>query len=110
MRDARVYLLHIRDAIQKVFDYTAAGRQAFFDDSKTQDAVVRNLEIVGEAAKNVSDAVRAAHPNIPWKELAGMREKMIHQYFGVDLKLVWDVVERELPALKRSVDEIIADQ
>jgi uncharacterized protein with HEPN domain len=93
MKDDRIYLLHVRDAIQYIFDYTAAGKESFFADRKTQDAVVRNLEIIGEATKRLSTPFKDAHPNISWKPIAGMRDKLVHDYFGVDLRLVWDVVE-----------------
>ena len=100
MRDERVYLLHVLDAIDAILEYTADGRDAFFADRKTQDAVIRNVEIIGQAVKGLSDRTRALQPDVPWRQIAGMRDKLIHEYFGVDLALVWDVVERELPALR----------
>lgn len=108
MKDDRIYLLHIRDAIERVLEYTAAGKDEFRSDRKTQDAVVRNLEIIGEATKNISEAARLANADIPWKRIAGMRDKMIHEYFGVNLDLVWDVVENELPELHRKVNAILS--
>jgi uncharacterized protein with HEPN domain len=107
VKDDRIYLLHVRDAIQRIFKYTADGEEAFFADSKTQDAVVRNLEIIGEAVKNLSPALRDANPEIPWKRIAGMRDKMIHEYFGVNLRLVFDVVRLELPNLKERIATIL---
>ncbi len=80
--------------------YTVDGREVFFSDGKTQDAVIRNIEIVGQAVKGISDGTRALEPAVPWRQIAGMRDKLIHEYFGVDLVLVWDVVERELPTLR----------
>ena len=97
MKDDRIYLLHIRDAIQQILEYTVAGQESFLSDRKTQDAVVRNLEIIGEASKRLSSSLKDAHPDISWKPIAGMRDKLIHDYFGINLKLVWDVVERDLP-------------
>jgi uncharacterized protein with HEPN domain len=107
MKDPQVYLLHIRDATERVLRYTAEGKSAFLADPKTQDAVVRNLEIIGEAVKNLPDLLKAGHPDIPWKQMAGMRDKVIHEYFGVNLQLVWEVVERELPALRQKIEMII---
>lgn len=108
MKDDQIYLLHIRDAISKIQAYTKDGRSGFFRESITQDAVVRNIEIIGEAVKHLSDTFKAAHPDIPWKRIAGMRDIMIHEYFGVDLKLVWDAVEKDMPVLKQTVEKNIA--
>ena len=85
----------MRDAIDRALKYTEPGREAFLADPMTQDAVIRNLEIIGEAAKRVPEASRARAPHLPWREMAGMRDKLVHDYFGVDLELVWDVVAQE---------------
>ena len=82
MKDDRIYLLHIRDAIRQIVEYTAIEKEVFFADRKTQDAVVRNLEIIGEATKRVSITLKQAHPDVAWKPIAGMRDKLIHDYFG----------------------------
>ena len=108
MKNDRLYLAHIRDALLRVIEYTVGGREAFFADPRTQDAVVRNLEIVGEAAKSVSSAMRERAPGIPWKVIGGMRDKLIHEYFGVDLAIVWRVVENEVPALRRQIDSLLS--
>jgi len=107
MKDDRIYLLHVQDAIRHIIEYTAAGKEGFFADRKTQDAVVRNLEIIGEATKRVSTSLKEAHSDISWKPIAGMRDKLIHDYFGINLQLVWDVVERDLPALKHKVGHLL---
>ena len=109
MKRDRVYLLHIRDSIRYIGDDTAEGREAFFADRKTQDAVIRNLEIIGEAVKNLSDALKQANPGIPWRQIAGMRDVLIHHYFGVTLETVWRVVEDHLPTLSRKVDDLLAE-
>lgn len=106
MKEDHVYLLHIRDALANIQEYTSPGREFFFNDKKTQDAVVRNLEIIGEAVKHLSASLTTSHPSIPWKQIAGMRDKLIHEYFGVDLNLVWDVVATGLPELDRTISEI----
>ena len=107
MKDDRVYLLHIRDSVQRIFQYTAAGKAVFFSETIIQDAVIRNLEIVGEAVKNISDKIRLSYPEVPWKQIAGMRDKIIHEYFGVNLDLVWDAVEKDLPSLAEKVETIL---
>jgi len=85
--DDRVYLEHIRDAIERIKGYTREGREAFFSNAMQQDAVVRNLEIIGEATKRVRDATRAREPEVPWKSIEGMRDVLIHDYFGIDLEI-----------------------
>ena len=107
MKDDRIYLLHVRDAIHYIVNYTSAGKESFFSDRKTQDAVVRNLEIIGEAIKRVSVTLKEAHPDIAWKPIAGMRDKLIHDYFGVNLQLVWDVVEGDLPVLQQKIVRLL---
>ena len=107
MKGDRVYLLHIRDAILRVTEYTAEGRAAFISRPIIQDAVVRNLEIIGEAVKNLTEPLKAHHPEIAWKRIAGMRDKMIHEYFGVNLQLVWEAVERDLPQLRVAIESML---
>ena len=109
MKDQRAYIGHIRDAIRDILEYTADGEDAFFDDKKTQQAVVRNLEIIGEAAKHLSPSFRDEQPDIPWKLMAGTRDKVIHEYFGVDLSLIWDIVENQLPVLKTKIDKLLSE-
>jgi uncharacterized protein with HEPN domain len=89
MRHAVPYLRHILDAVAAIEDYTREGRDAFLSDRETQDAVIRNLEIIGEAVRNIPLAFRAAHPGVPWQQAAALRNVLIHEYFGVDLRIVW---------------------
>lgn len=110
MKNDRFYLEHIRDCLERIAEYTSAGRDAYFADRKTQDAVSRNLEIVGEAAKQLSMEVRNAQPSIPWKRIAGMRDVLIHQYFGVDLAIVWAVLEQHLDPLRTAVDDLLSEE
>ncbi len=92
-RDPRAYLEHIRESIERIKSYTRSGRADFHASIVTQDAVIRNLEIIGEATKNLSEEIRAREPAVPWKAIAGMRDVLIHQYFGVDLNTVWITIE-----------------
>ena len=109
-RDHKVYLEDVLDAICKINDYTRGmSRDSFSNDSKTIDAVVRNLEIIGEAVKNVPDDVRARFPAVEWKKIAGLREILAHEYFGIDLDIVWDIVENKLTPLEQQVQEILGE-
>ena len=107
-RNERLFLTDIRDAIDRILEYTSEGRVAFMDSPMVQDAVVRNLEILGEAVKGVDSTTREAHPEIPWKKIAGTRDRVIHGYFRVDLDIVWDIVEKELPLLKDKIASLLS--
>jgi uncharacterized protein with HEPN domain len=104
----RVYLEHIRDALDDLAAYTAPGRDAFFADRMRQDATLRKLQVVGQAVKNLSQDTKAFQPQIPWKQIAGMRDKVIHDYFGVNLEIVWAVIEKELPKLEAAIAELLS--
>jgi uncharacterized protein with HEPN domain len=106
-KDPRVYLAHILECIQKVERFTTEGRSRFFQDVMVQDAVLRNFEVIGEAAKRLDDVYRAAHPQIPWRSLAGLRDVLIHQYNSVDLDRVWAIVEGELPGLREAIAALL---
>jgi uncharacterized protein with HEPN domain len=105
------FLHDIREAIQRILTYTAGlTYQQFMEDIKTQDAVVRNLEIIGEAAKNLSVNLRKSHSDVPWKDLMGMRDKMIHHYFGINYEIVWTIAKEELADLLPPLEEILAKE
>jgi uncharacterized protein with HEPN domain len=106
-RNERLYLADILDAIDKILGYTRAGKDAFLADSRTQDAVLRNIEIIGEAVRGITAETRAAHQEIPWKEMAGMRDRSIHDYFRVDVEVVWDVVSQDLPPLREQIASLL---
>jgi uncharacterized protein with HEPN domain len=102
-----VILLHIRDALVLVLEYAGVGKQAFQEDVRTQDAILRRLEIVGEATKRLTPTFRAAHPNVPWKRIAGFRDIAIHHYDKIDLEVVWRLVEHEAPILLQQIRDLL---
>lgn len=107
-REYKVYIQDIIDAIGKIQKFTKGSTyDEFLEDEKTVYAVVRALEVIGEAAKNVPESLRAKHPDIPWKEMAGMRDKLIHEYFGVKYEVVWDTAKTELPQLKPKFEKLL---
>ncbi len=108
-KDLMFFLLHIRDSIAAIREYTMDGRDYFMSDRKTRDAVIRQFEIIGEAVKSLPDEFRSKYPDIPWKSIAGLRDVLIHQYFGVDATMVWATIENQLPALEKIIHtEMIA--
>lgn len=107
MKDDQVYLNHIWDAILKIESYIDKGYDEFIEKSYLQDAVIRQLEIIGEATKNVSNDLRIKHSNIPWKRIAGLRDVLIHDYMGVDISAVWQVTQKDLPKFKKNLKKII---
>jgi uncharacterized protein with HEPN domain len=106
-RGDAAFLADIREVIRRIDSYVAdLTYDAYLVDTKTQDAVVRNLEIIGEAVKNVSQELKWNYPNIPWKELAGLRDKLIHHYFGVNFDIVWNIITEELPDIYEQLETI----
>ena len=109
MKDDRLYLIHIGECIDRIEEYTVSGEADFFDDTRTQDAVLRNLQTLGESAKNLSDVVKAAHPEIEWRLIIGFRNVLVHDYLGVNLERVWQVIERFIPELKRKIEAVLEE-
>jgi uncharacterized protein with HEPN domain len=108
-RDYGLYLEDILEAIRRIENYTTSlTYEKFAKDNKTVDAVMRNLEIIGEATKQIPDDVRAKHPKIPWKDMAGMRDRLIHKYFGVALDVVWKTINVRLPEIKPLIEGALA--
>lgn len=111
MKDPIIYLEHIKECVDRILSYTKGINENGFIQSKLiQDAVIRNFEIIGEATKKLDEPFRLRYPQIEWKKIAGMRDKLIHDYIGVDLWAVWAVVEQILPSLKIHIAFIISKE
>jgi len=104
-RDSDLLIEDILTAIRKIERYTSGMDQAVFrEDEKTIDAVVRNLEIVGEAARQLPEDFLGRYPEVPWRQITGLRNRIVHEYFGLDLELIWQVVLHDLPPLKAQLE------
>jgi uncharacterized protein with HEPN domain len=104
-RTDQEFLSDIREALQRITTYVAGMTyESFVADPKTQDAVVRNLEILGEATKNLSEELRAKYPSVPWRSMAGARDRLIHHYFGTNLDIVWQIATVELPQVASQLE------
>jgi uncharacterized protein with HEPN domain len=102
----RALLAHMRDCLDRIREYTHAERARFEASRLVQDAVIRNLQTLTESSQRLSDEIKRSEPQIPWRELAGFRNVIVHGYLGVDLGAVWLVVEQDLPALSAAVDRM----
>jgi len=109
-RDLRDYLNDILESVEDIRSFTnSMSCEDFESDKKTLYAVIRCLEIIGEAVKKIPINIREKYPEIPWKEIGGMRDKLIHEYFGVDIETIWDTIHEDLSPLKESVTIIFND-
>lgn len=109
-KDKRVYLAVIHDCIHRIRMYTQQGKAAYFASIQIQDAVMRNIEIIGQAVKDFGvDELNARAASVPWKQIAGMRDMLAHRYLGVDIEMTWEVVERDLAPVEAEIGRIAAD-
>jgi uncharacterized protein with HEPN domain len=109
-RDYKVYLDDILEATARIRAYTVGlSLEELRKDTKTLDAVVRNLEVIGEAAKKVPPEVRRRKPGVEWKKIAGLRDVLIHEYFGIDLDIIWDIVQNKIPLLEHHVQQLLSE-
>jgi len=108
LKKDEVRLRHMLDAVKQIEMYVAIGRDEFMSNVHWQDAVVRRLEIIGEATKNVSSDIRDRFPDIQWRRIAGLRDVLIHDYMHVNLNIIWNITQNELPELKQQLEEILS--
>jgi len=109
VKEDRFYLLDIADSIMWIETVAQQGREAFMQSRIPQDAVLRNFQVIGEAVKRISSELKQAYPDVPWRRVAGLRDVLIHEYRRVDLNVVWQIMERDIPQLKQQVAAILRD-
>jgi len=110
-KDPLVFIKHILENIKDVEVFTRyISKEEFFENKEKQNAVIRSIEVIGEAAKNLPDSFKDKYPEISWKDITGTRDKLIHYYFGVDLNAVWKVVKKNIPELKLQIEEILKEE
>ena len=107
MKDDRLYLVRAVECIVRVESYTSEGKQAFLSDTKTQDAVLRNLHTLSESTQRLSSSLKAQHPDVDWQGISGLRNVLVHDYLGVNLARVWEVVSVDLPDLKAKIEAML---
>ena len=106
MKDDRIYIDHILECVEWIARYTGEGRDAFFSDRKTQSATLRELQTLAESARRLSNELREAHPEVPWESIFGFRNVLVHDYLGIRLERIWDIIERDLPVFRASLEAI----
>ncbi|MBW1694002.1 MAG: DUF86 domain-containing protein [Deltaproteobacteria bacterium] len=109
MKRDQLYLQHVLNAIEKINEYVSVGHDAFMSHTHWQDAVIRQLEIIGEATKKISMNIRDIYPEVPWRRITGLRDVLIHDYMGVDINAVWQITQKNIPELHKHISIIIKD-
>lgn len=109
-KDPKIFIKHILESISRIESFSRGlAKEDFLKDELKQSAIIRQLEVIGEATKNIPDSFRIKYLDIEWKKIAGTRDKLSHDYFGVDLNTVWDVIKEDLPTLKKEIEKILKD-
>ncbi len=103
----KIFIGHILDSIEDIEKYTHhTSKEKFIQMKMMQDAIIRRIEIIGEAVKNIPLTFRKDYPHIPWQDMAGMRDILIHEYFGININIVWKTVQKDIPKLKKEIEEL----
>lgn len=109
MKDDGVYLQHILECLDAVIGYTSEGHSRFLTDRKTQKATLRELQELAESAQRLSSALKGRHSDLPWTAIAGFRNVLVHDYLGISLSRVWDIIQRDLPALRAAIVVMLSE-
>jgi uncharacterized protein with HEPN domain len=107
-KDSKILIAHILESIALIEKYSAdKSFDDFINSQQLQDSIAHRLQIIGEAIKNIDDDLKTRHPEIPWRQIAGMRDIIVHEYFGIDNELTWSVITNDLPTLKNQIDKLL---
>ncbi len=109
MKDDKLYLIHIGECLGRIEQYVKDGKKSFFSDTKTQDAVLRNLHTLSESTQHLSTELKASHSEVNWRGISGFRNVLVHDYLGINLVRVWRVIENDLPELKKKITVILQE-
>lgn len=109
MSREKLYLVHILESIELIEEYTLEGEEAFYEDRKTQDAVIRNLQVLSESTQRLSDEIKQKHPGIDWSSVSAFRNILVHDYLGVDIRQIWKIISKDLSELKSVIQNTLAD-
>ena len=109
MRDDTVYLRHIAECVRRIEENVASGKTEFLNSHAIQDATLRNLQTMSEATQRLSEAAKLTQPKVEWSKISAFRNVLVHNYLGIDLELIWKVIEDDLPTLKRAVEKMLQD-
>jgi uncharacterized protein with HEPN domain len=110
LKDDRLYLIHIKECIERVKSYTKNGKEAFFEDTKTQDAVLRNLQILAESTQRLSESLKDKHPEVDWRGISAFRNVAVHGYLSIDIVQTWNIVQQDLSPLEEQIEAILREQ
>lgn len=105
-KDNSVYIDHMLDCIQRIDEYTGRDRERFFESSLIEDAVVRNLQTLAESSQHLSSELKAMFPSVPWRDISGFRNILVHDYLGIDSEVIWSVVDMDLPGLRDALEKM----
>ncbi|MGL5510853.1 MAG: HepT-like ribonuclease domain-containing protein [Microcoleaceae cyanobacterium] len=108
MKNDQLYLTHIKEAVARIESYTSSGKDDFLDRPLIQDGVIRNFEVIGEATKRLSQELKLENPDIPWRQISGFRDVLIHDYYQIKIERVWQFVEEEIPILKQKIESLLS--
>lgn len=108
MKDDRLYLIHIQECIERIESYIAGkDKQQFMDSTLLQDAIIRNLQTLAESTQRLSDEIKESHSTVDWFKIAGFRNVLVHDYLGIDIERVWNILDKELPPLKEAIKNML---